>query len=430
MFEEPISEQAEALCQVIQKKLLGWQQRGEAPEYYALRNRGPFKPTVVHELNRFGGQMGPYVDAQLKLDSVSYINASPIDNLGPDVPRFIATMCPKKTTFAHFWSMVWETGSTVVINLTHERDKVGSEATDKRERYWPPFEESIARHARRWPVQPRTLGCEVCAQVPGLARYAVELRGPGRAKRVITLYWYSRWVDFPSSASIGSKPFFSNAWSVLHMALHVLPLLLERGPSHWAVCHCSAGVGRTGTLIALLSLLQYIVLSPPASSLDRRVADTIERMREKRLWMVKTDIEYATLYAALLLRLRNPREEDFLLTWRLQDGDCSALHAPALEPQRAAAAASAAAGAPAAAAAPAPAQAQPPPDGRGVTDVASPSTPAAASAEEVPSPISSGREASARERQAEIASEIAAAQEIDNAADVERYKAAAELKRD
>ena len=55
---------------------------------------------------------------------------------------------------------------------------------------------------------------------------------------------------------------------------------------------------------------------------------TIECMRERRLWMVKTDIEYATLYAALLLRLRNPREEDFKLTWRLQDGDCAALHAP------------------------------------------------------------------------------------------------------
>ena len=34
--------------------------------------------------------------------------------------------------------------------------------------------------------------------------------------------------------------------------------------------------------------------------------------------MVKTDIEFATLYAALLLRLRNPREADFVLSWRLQ----------------------------------------------------------------------------------------------------------------
>jgi len=221
MQAESLSEEAEELCQFIQQKLQNWQRLGEAPEYYALRNRGPYKPTVVHELNRFGGQMGPYVDAQLKLETVPYINASPIDNLGEGVPHFVATMCPKKQTFAHFWSMVWEVGCTMIINLTHERDKVGSEPTDKRERYWPPFDEATTRHARRWPVQVRTLGCEVCAQVPGLARYAIELRGPApsRERRVVRLYWYSRWVDFPSSASIGSKPFFSNAWSVLHMAL-------------------------------------------------------------------------------------------------------------------------------------------------------------------------------------------------------------------
>ena len=222
MEAEQLSEPAEALCQFIQKKLQHWQQAGEAAEYYALRHRGPYKPTVVHELNRFGGQMGPYVDAQLKLETVPYINASPIDNLGPGVPHFIATMCPKKQTFADFWSMVWELGCTMIINLTHEKDKVGSEPCDKRERYWPPFDEATTRRALRWPVQAKTLGCEVCAQVPGLARYAIELRGPApeRARRVVRLYWYSRWVDFPSSQSIGSKPFFSNAWSVLHMALH------------------------------------------------------------------------------------------------------------------------------------------------------------------------------------------------------------------
>ena len=36
--------------------------------------------------------------------------------------------------------------------------------------------------------------------------------------------------------------------------------------------------------------------------------------------MVKTDIEYATLYAAVLLRLRNPDPDEFALTWPLKDG--------------------------------------------------------------------------------------------------------------
>eukprot|EP00316_Scyphosphaera_apsteinii_P001982 CAMPEP_0119326120 /NCGR_PEP_ID=MMETSP1333-20130426/67519_1 /TAXON_ID=418940 /ORGANISM="Scyphosphaera apsteinii, Strain RCC1455" /LENGTH=297 /DNA_ID=CAMNT_0007334327 /DNA_START=6 /DNA_END=895 /DNA_ORIENTATION=+ len=292
---------AEQLCEDLERKLDRWKQLGEAPEYYNLRNRGPYKPTVVHKLNRFGGQMGPYIDAQLHLQSVEYINASPIDNLGEGVPPIVATMCPKRATFMHFWSMVWELKSKVIINLTHEKDKVGSEAADKRERYWPPFDETIAKQARQWPVQPRTCGCEVCEQVPGLQRFVIELSGPERARRTVTLFWYSRWVDFPSSASIGNRSFFLNAWNVVHMVLHVTKLLADCGPDHWAICHCSAGVGRTGTFVALLKLLQQLPRTTTESLFDREVADAIEKMRERRLWMVKTDTEYALIYAAAFL---------------------------------------------------------------------------------------------------------------------------------
>ena len=257
MHAESLSEEAEALCQFIQQKLQNWQRLGEAPEYYALRNRGPYKPTVVHELNRFGGQMGPYVDAQLKLETVPYINASPIDNLGEGVPHFVATMCPKKQTFAHFWSMVWEVGCTMIINLTHERDRVGSEPSDKRERYWPPLDDLPERHMSKWPVRPYTLGTESCEQVPSLLRYTIELRGPAEAhdgssgkperpRRIVYLYWYSKWVDFPSSSSIGSRPFYANAWAVLHIGLHIAAELDELGsvsaatltPPHTRACAC------------------------------------------------------------------------------------------------------------------------------------------------------------------------------------------------
>ena len=119
------------------------------------------------QLNRFGGQMGPYVDATLPLQSVEYINASPIDNLERCHP-FVATMCPKRTTISHFWSMVWELGCTVVINLTHERDRVGSEPTDKRERYWPPFDPALTEQSRCWPVGVRTRSRHTCEQVLSL----------------------------------------------------------------------------------------------------------------------------------------------------------------------------------------------------------------------------------------------------------------------
>jgi len=287
---------------------------------------GPHKPTVSHPLNRFGGNMGPYVDAMLPLRSVEYINASPIDNLGEGAPWFVATMCPKRETFAHFWSMVWEMGSRVIINLTHERDRVGSGPSDKRERYWPPFNDVDERELAHWPILPRTLFTESCEQVPALLRYAIELSGPvprdggPRPTRVVALYWYSRWIDFPSSTSIGSRPFYENAWAVLHIAMHVNSELHELGQKHWAVCHCSAGVGRTGTFIALTRLLRLLPTVADEPSLDKAITATIEAMRDRRLWMVKTDIEYATLYAAVLLRLRNPDPDEFALTWPLKDG--------------------------------------------------------------------------------------------------------------
>mgnify|MGYP002631547033 CR=1 FL=1 len=299
---------SEDLCATLQQKLQRWGQLGEAPEYYALRNRGPSRPTVVHDLNRFGGNMGPYTDAVLSLQSVEYINASAIDNLGPETPRFIATMCPKKATFAHFWSMVWELNSPVIINLTNEKDRVGSGPQDKRERYWPPFDsEGITKSTAGWPVQPHLRGVDLCAEVPTLQRFAIELHGPSqtpggpRPSRMVSLYWYARWVDFPSSSSIGSRPFHTNAWHVLHLAMHIAEDLRRRG-EQWAVCHCSAGVGRTGTFIALIHLLRKLPVLSKAT-IDDAVAQVIEAMRDRRLWMVKTDIEFATLYSALLLRL-------------------------------------------------------------------------------------------------------------------------------
>lgn len=139
--------------------------------------------------------------------------------------------------------------------------------------------------------------------------------GGPRPRRVVSLYWYARWVDFPSSSSIGSRPFYINAWAVLHIAMHVAAELERFGPEHWAVCHCSAGVGRTGTFVALLQLLRRLPTLSDEATLDRCAAEVIEAMREHRLWMVKTDIEYAMLHAALLLRLKNPDGADFDLSW-------------------------------------------------------------------------------------------------------------------
>lgn len=315
------------LSRDIEKRLERWAKNGNcATEYATLKHRGPIKPTVVSHLNRFGGHMGPYQDSLLHLTSVEYINASPIDTLGNGLPDVVATMCPKRDTFQHFWAMCWELRTATVVNLTHAVDAVGSGDADKRERYWPPFEPALAREARTWPVRVATLGCATCATVPGLRRYTIELSASGEVRR-LHLYWYSQWTDFPASSSIGSRQYYDNAWNVLRVAVHLDRKLRAGEPAEqWPVCHCSAGVGRTGTLLALLTTLRALPVLSDASALDAFIKRTIESMRQRRLWMVKTDAEYALIYAAVLQYVTRRPEDDgaadpYELEWRASDDD-------------------------------------------------------------------------------------------------------------
>ena len=63
--------------------------------------------------------------------------------------------------------------------------------------------------------------------------------------------------------------------------------------------HCSAGVGRTGTFIALWNLLDE---AAARGGID--VADAVRRMREFRFKMVQTADQYVFIYRTLALALR------------------------------------------------------------------------------------------------------------------------------
>ena len=72
----------------------------------------------------------------------------------------------------------------------------------------------------------------------------------------------------------------------------------------WLIVHCSAGVGRTGTLMTLIMLLRAMPGIRTIDELDAFLKAKIEALRQDRLWMVKTEGEFATLYNAALLHLK------------------------------------------------------------------------------------------------------------------------------
>lgn len=62
-----------------------------------------------------------------------YINANTITDHDPRNPAYIVTQGPLANTKAHFWQMMWESGSVIIVMLTRLREN-GLNLCD---RYWP-----------------------------------------------------------------------------------------------------------------------------------------------------------------------------------------------------------------------------------------------------------------------------------------------------
>ena len=72
---------------------------------------------------------------------------------------------------------------------------------------------------------------------------------------------------------------------------------LSQSPSSPVVVHCSAGIGRTGTLIALYHLYQdYLDSLLLNREFEFSVYDTVIRLRHMRRSMVQTETQYEFIF--------------------------------------------------------------------------------------------------------------------------------------
>jgi len=70
------------------------------------------------------------------------------------------------------------------------------------------------------------------------------------------------------------------------------------------VVHCSAGVGRSGTFIALDRILQQILHSDVVD-----IFGIVYEMRRERVWMVQTEQQYICIHQCLLAVLDGRENE-------------------------------------------------------------------------------------------------------------------------
>lgn len=196
--------------------------------------------------------------------------------------EFIATQGPLPNTVSDFWRMVWEQQSHTLVMLTNcmESGRV------KCEHYWP-------------------LDAQPCIHGQLQVMLISEEASENWTVRHLQLF------HMKEQQTLSLRQFHYLAWPDHGVPYSPDPLLAFRkmlrqwmdqtkdgGPP---IVHCSAGVGRTGTLIALDVLLRQLECEGLVGPFS-----FVKKMRESRPLMVQTEAQYVFLHQCILKSLQKP----------------------------------------------------------------------------------------------------------------------------
>ncbi|XP_054454958.1 receptor-type tyrosine-protein phosphatase H-like isoform X2 [Anoplopoma fimbria] len=217
-------------------------------------------------------------------ETSDYINASYMPGHNSN-REYIATQGPLPSTVNEFWRMIWEQrvkGIVMVTNCTEG-------GRTKCELYWPANSNPCSYGGLLV-----TIRSEQQEANWTLREFRVKHRNNSE-ERTVKHFHFTAWPDH--GVPQGTE--------VLIQFRGLVRQHIEReGAGAPTVVHCSAGVGRTGTIIALDVLLQQL-------DKERAVGINgfVHKMRLSRPHMVQTESQYVFLHQCIMDRLQ-PNEKN------------------------------------------------------------------------------------------------------------------------
>ncbi|XP_059231373.1 tyrosine-protein phosphatase non-receptor type 13 isoform X5 [Mustela nigripes] len=228
----------------------------------------------------------PYDATRVPLgDEGGYINASFIKiPVGKEEFVYIACQGPLPTTVGDFWQMIWEQKSTVIAMMTQE---VEGEKI-KCQRYWPNIlgQTTMVNDRLR-------LALVRMQQLKGFVVRAMALEEiqTGEIRHISHLN-FTAWPDHDTPSQPDDLLTFISYMRHIHRS----------GP---IITHCSAGIGRSGTLICI-----DVVLGLISQDLEFDISDLVRCMRLQRHGMVQTEDQYIFCYQVILYVLTRLQAEE------------------------------------------------------------------------------------------------------------------------
>ncbi|XP_035468450.1 receptor-type tyrosine-protein phosphatase H isoform X2 [Scophthalmus maximus] len=264
--------------------------RGFGQEYESLAPVGTKQKQKAADLpennvkNRFSNVL-PYDWCRVKLTTSrsegnsDYINASFIPG-HRSRREYIATQGPLPSTVNDFWTMVWEQRVKGIVMVTNCIEGGRVSLQTKCEQYWP--EDSNPGLYQELLITLRSKEQEpywILREFIVKHRYTSE-------ERTVKHFHFTAWPDH--GVPQGTK--------ALIQFRRIMRWHMEReGVGAPTVVHCSAGVGRTGTIIALDVLLQQLDQKRAVS-----VGAFVHKLRLSRPHMVQTETQYVFLHQCIM----------------------------------------------------------------------------------------------------------------------------------
>ncbi|XP_049714244.1 receptor-type tyrosine-protein phosphatase V-like [Elephas maximus indicus] len=258
-------------------------------EFEELKEVGKEQPRLEAEhpanatKNRYPHVL-PYDHSRVRLAQVEgephsdYINANFIPGY-TNPQEFIATQGPLKKTLEDFWRLVWEQQVHIIVMLT-----VGMEnGRVLCEHYWPADSIPITHGHITVHLLAEELEDEWTKR-----EFQLQHASEQQQRRVKQLQ-FTTWPDH----SIPEAP--SSLLTFVELVREQVRASQGTGP---ILVHCSAGVGRTGTFVALTRLLQQLEQEQMVD-----VFNSVYALRLHRPLMIQTPSQYVFLHSCLLSKI-------------------------------------------------------------------------------------------------------------------------------
>jgi len=199
-----------------------------------------------------------------------YIHANWVSTHGEK--NFICSQAPTEKTVDDFWRLIWENKCRAIVMLCNIMEK----GRKKCELYYPEKQEDPAITTSS-NITIKNLGSTALEKI--LTVSILEVTVEGSEKFNVRHYFWNSWPDLGVPSNI----------------MACLRLLARIKALYPVLVHCSAGIGRTGTIVGLEICQQTVMSGEPLF-----IRNVVKELRACRHGAVQTDIQYVYMHRVML----------------------------------------------------------------------------------------------------------------------------------